>query len=161
MTTIQSLDQLYSTLLDRIDSNSIEDIRLADYRDVLERYEGEDWRKYVDFDPESYHRVIFNSYSNSIFEFILICWDVGQTSPIHDHPESGCLLKILQGGLKEELYRNIEDEPMAIVDTMLSEGSVSYRESNRILHRIDNSSGLPTVSLHIYSPPNYECRSYE
>jgi cysteine dioxygenase len=153
--SLNSLKELYDELVLDIKESEC----LSNHRDILRRYNGEDWREYMAFNPYHYNRIKIDSFSNSQFEFILICWDVGQNSPIHDHPESGCLLKILNGELIEERYENKNDTPILIKSTTVSENSVSYMESDRIVHRIINSDDR-TVSLHIYSPPDYECRCY-
>ena len=44
--------------------------------------------------------------SNELFEIIIISWNYNQKSPIHNHPENGCLMKILKGSLTEEKYNN-------------------------------------------------------
>lgn len=35
---------------------------------------------------------------------MILCWKPDQESPIHDHPDSQCIMKILQGEVFEDLY---------------------------------------------------------
>lgn len=35
---------------------------------------------------------------------MILCWNVGQESPIHNHPDSHCFMKTLEGVVHEELY---------------------------------------------------------
>jgi cysteine dioxygenase len=39
---------------------------------------------------------------------MILCWNTGQESPIHDHPNSHCFMKTLQGEVHEELYKKPE-----------------------------------------------------
>lgn len=149
-----TLDELYAEL-----DSIYTDHKLRKHSPILERYEGEDWIPLVEYDDKTYCRKKLESYSNDRFEFILISWNPNQSSPIHDHPESGCLLKILKGELVEEIYDR-SDELNHLTTNKLQTSSVSYMESNRILHRIVNETNTPTISLHIYSPPNYNCKCY-
>ena len=41
---------------------------------------------------------------NGKFNLILLCWAESQGSSIHDHSNSHCFVKILDGELKETLY---------------------------------------------------------
>src|SRR5437879_2660100 len=84
-------------LYDQIDKKFKSNHSLIYCREILKSYCGDDWQKYVQFCPDRYTRVILSEYSNDAFEFVLICWNKDQLSPIHDHPNNGCLLKVLQG----------------------------------------------------------------
>lgn len=41
---------------------------------------------------------------NGKFNLLIICWDAGQGSAIHDHTESHCFMRILKGQLREIRY---------------------------------------------------------
>ena len=43
-------------------------------------------------------------FRNEKYEIYLICWNKKQISKIHDHPENGCILKVLKGELIEYRY---------------------------------------------------------
>ena len=40
---------------------------------------------------------------------MLLCWEKGQKSPIHDHSGSNCWVKVLDGQVEESLYDLAED----------------------------------------------------
>lgn len=119
----------------------------------------------------SYTRVIIPNMSNDLFELILICWDKNQTSPIHNHPENGCILKVLQGELTEDVYvrENIDTLHSEVLDktylhtkTRINPtNSISYMCGDDVIHKISNTNlnedeMCQTVSLHIYSPPKFK-----
>jgi cysteine dioxygenase len=96
---------------------------------------------------------------NDILEMVVICWEVNQGCPIHDHPEKGCLLKILQGEVRENTYK-LEVFPELLSSRMLPVNGVAYQEGGMIGHEIINNTDQRAVSLHLYSPPNYKPNYY-
>lgn len=113
------------------------------------------WEKYIRFDKDKeYTRNLI--YKNSELEIYLICWNKNTSSVIHDHPKNGCIMKILQGELTELLYdKNLN----LIKKSDLKEGSIKYIDDNIGLHRIINGNNK-SISLHIYSPPNFISKKY-
>mmetsp|Transcript_5919 Transcript_5919/g.15067 ORF Transcript_5919/g.15067 Transcript_5919/m.15067 type:complete len:153 (-) Transcript_5919:1741-2199(-) len=123
-----------------------------------------DWEKYVHWDDHRYTRNLVSS-GNGKYNLILLCWNLGQHSSIHDHAGAHCFMKILDGTLHEELYNNPMEgdvgpmEPCRV--TELGEDSVCYISDEVGLHRISNQSHtVPAISLHLYSPPYEMCKSY-
>jgi cysteine dioxygenase len=41
---------------------------------------------------------------NDRFNLMILCWNEGQSSTIHDHSDSHCFMKVLKGGLTEVKY---------------------------------------------------------
>ena len=136
---------------------------LLSCKNLIDTYNNDDWKNYVKFDVQKYTRVIIPDMSNELFEFILICWDKYQQSPIHNHPENGCIVKILQGELTEDVYiqdmnTNTYTYKTSRINTL---NKISYMQGNNTIHKISNTSSndldnCQTVSLHIYSPPNFK-----
>ena len=128
---------------------------------VVKQYIGDDWKNHVKFSDEKYMRNRVCKCSNDVFEFIVICWNNNQSSPVQ---------------LTEELYQkdpDLMDSPETsessekstdkyqfIAMNTANEGDVSYMEKNEIVHKIVNGD-QQTISLHIYSPPKYKCRAYK
>lgn len=170
---MNSLSELYDELQKHVINGSIS---LKDCRSVVKQYIGDDWKNHVKFSDEKYMRNRVCKCSNDVFEFIVICWNNNQSSPVHNHPKNGCVLKVLQGQLTEELYQkdpDLMDSPETsessekstdkyqfIAMNTANEGDVSYMEKNEIVHKIVNGD-RQTISLHIYSPPKYKCRAYK
>lgn len=109
---------------------------------------------FLPFDEKEFKRT--NVYRDSIFEIDLIGWGPGQKSPIHDHAEKFCLVRLLKNELREEIYLNTGGEKVEYQTTKeLKEGGVTHIKGNAVVHRMVNPTELNTVSLHIYSPPNH------
>lgn len=100
-----------------------------------------------------YSRIKLHDYSNDLFEMILICWDTGSESRIHDHPENGCVFNLMNGCLEEHLYdSNIKLKKITTVNS----NNTSYMENSIGYHKIKCID--KAMSLHIYSPPNHKMK---
>jgi cysteine dioxygenase len=125
-----------------------------------------EWRQYAIFRRGRYTRNIVG-YSPNQFIALLLCWERGQQSSIHDHAGAHCFVKMLAGQLKEERFawggrRDVGIAPDVIsegfVDASNEDNSVCFMHDSIGLHRISNpSSEDVAVSLHIYSPPFSDC----
>jgi cysteine dioxygenase len=140
-------------LIQQINSNFNQDIKLDKMREILENYTCDDWIKYVNFQTETYNKNIV--YLNDNFKIIVISWKNGQESPIHDHPNNGCLMKVISGSLIETKFiKNDNDNSLHKSKvTIINTNEISYIEGNKILHKINTCED--SVSIHIYSPSNY------
>ena len=88
------------------------------------------------------------------FELMRIDWAPGACTPVHDHPENGCLVKVLQGELLERRYAlGKEDEPLHTAT--LAMGQVTYLEGAAGIHEVENAMATPAASLHIYAPAGF------
>jgi cysteine dioxygenase len=111
--------------------------------------------KCLNFSEDGYARNLF--YKNDRFEFLVMCWDKGQLSPIHDHDQSISVEKIYSGKILCTNYRLTDSDTETIEETdsqLAEEGSVITGRLGEI-HRIANigPSSSKAVSIHFYSPP--------
>ena len=93
-------------LADKIDERMNHLDSLSDVFSLLDDYDGTDWRSYVNFSNKSYNKILVKRTKN--IDLYIICWKAGQKTKIHDHPDRGCLMKILQGQLQENIFSFIE-----------------------------------------------------
>lgn len=119
-----------------------------------------EWKQHAVFRRGRYTRNIVG-YSPGQFVALLLCWEKGQQSPIHDHSGAHCFVKLLQGTLKEEIFAWTEDG-CANVDvqseSQFYEQQVAFMHDSKGLHRITNpDTEKAAVSLHIYTPPFEDC----
>ena len=128
--------------------NSINDFNLID--SALKNYNGEDWRKYVKHTKNSYTRVKLHEQYE--YEIYLIIWDYNSKTPIHDHADNGCWLKVLDGKIHEKKY---SDTLNLLHDNVYENGDISYMNNNVGFHSIINSDKI-SYTLHVYSPPNHK-----
>jgi cysteine dioxygenase len=86
-------------------------------------------------------------------DIYIITWNKFQHTQIHDHSENGCIMKLLQGQLYENIYNN-ELKPEK--NTLLVNGDVSFIKNNMGYHSIFNKENQVAVSIHVYNPPNHK-----
>ena len=124
---------------------------LNKYLPIIEKYTGIDYIKYINFDTENYKRTKLHNYSNDKFELILICWNKDQNTKIHSHSDNGCLMKILEGEIEETIYDNNINY---INKNIYKKDNVSFIHNEYGYHKIKAKE--MSISLHLYSPPNYK-----
>jgi len=123
-----------------------------------------EWKKYAHADgSRGYTRNLVDK-GNGKSNLLILVWSPGKGSPIHDHADAHCLMKVLKGSLKETLYlwpdRNVINSgklsPLVTKkETIYFENQVTYMSDDLGLHRITNvDPDNYAVSLHLYTPPN-------
>jgi predicted metal-dependent enzyme (double-stranded beta helix superfamily) len=113
-----------------------------------------DYKDQISFSNEKYTKIVLEQ--NEKYEVYLICWRNGQTTNIHDHPEGGCLMKLVSGTLLEENYRANGEflYPRTYIPNMYA-----FKCGKNVVHRI--TAMEESISLHVYFPPNYNATIYE
>jgi cysteine dioxygenase len=122
---------------------------------------------YLTWDRQHYTRNLIDK--TSLYELIAICWEVGQTSSVHNHRDQNCWMAVPSGRLLVENYH--------LVSEKLDEGSCQLEVSDTVemspthpcavdpaepVHRVVNPSEFNerAVSLHVYSRPFDTCVVY-
>ncbi len=121
------------------------------------RFNPKEFQRYAHFCSGKYTRNLVG-YSGG-FTLLMLCWDRGQESPIHDHAGSSCFMKILEGELHEVRYdaRNPSKLNLKTI-TQLREEEVAYIDDTQGVHKMVNPSAEKgAISLHIYIPPYVKC----
>ena len=128
----------------------------------LEQYIGTDWTQHILTKPSNGYTYGRNLvYKNEEIEVYIITWFPNSQSAIHDHPEIGCIVKILENSLNEDIYElNTYNKATFIKTTKLNVNSISFKSGNKILHKIINPNNSISVSLHVYSKPQFCCKRY-
>ncbi|XP_054629351.1 cysteine dioxygenase type 1 [Dunckerocampus dactyliophorus] len=159
----QSLEELTRRLHEIFESN---DINVEEVKEVMESYKStrQDWEKFAKFDKLRYTRNLVDE-GNGKFNLIILCWGEGHGSSIHDHSNSHCFMKMLQGELKETLFDWPKEEGGQMTErshSILEENKVAYINDSIGLHRVENVSHTEgSVSLHLYSPPFQTCQVFD
>ena len=83
------------------------DIEIRFAQNLIERYSGDEWKDLISFKEEMYNRI--KLFRNDQIEILLLCWEKNQGSPIHNHPQHGMVMKVLEGELFENRYKSLED----------------------------------------------------
>lgn len=91
---------------------------------------------------------------------LVLVWSPGKGSPIHDHGNAHCLMKILRGNLTETRYAFPDEageaeQPMRVTQEKVHrQNEVAYMADELGVHRVWNRGSDFAVSLHLYTPPN-------
>ena len=88
------------------------------------------------------------------YELLVICWQKGQSSPIHDHFGSACGVRVVDGVATETIFEETSPGRVRPVRTQkMSSGEVCVT-SDTDIHLITNDEPqTDLVTLHLYSPP--------
>jgi cysteine dioxygenase len=140
------------------------------------RFNQAEFSRYLNFRDDHYTRNLVGydmpqGAKRAKFTALILCWDKGQMSPIHDHAGSSCWVKVLQGQLREVKYEyRKEDDPaekqgqkLAVLsDRTFEPESVAYINDTQGVHAMGNpNSDSVTVSLHVYAPPYVMCKMFD
>jgi predicted metal-dependent enzyme (double-stranded beta helix superfamily) len=139
-----NLLQLQEILIEFTESEGF--VSLESFRDEFLNSALEGFEQFVTFREDSYSsKTLFRTEK---FEIRLLCWKPFQQTPIHPHPQNGCLMKILEGKLAEEKFAGNNK-----IETVYKKGDVGYIKASE-LHILKNAE-TDSISLHIYSPGGF------
>ncbi|KAF2437218.1 cysteine dioxygenase type I [Karstenula rhodostoma CBS 690.94] len=173
--TFEELVERLSAELGPYSGISSEDVDPKKLEQLMAEYVADEahWSKY--FFPSQHHAYTRNlvDKGNGKSNLLILVWSPNKSSPIHDHANAHCIMKVLKGSLVETRYawptvdlNQKEDHPLKTISLkMYEENEVTYMSDKLGLHRISNPS--PTeyaVSLHLYTPPNaavYGCNVFD
>jgi len=85
------------------------------------------------------------------WEVMLIAWEKGQITPIHDHRGVLGAMAVLTGSLHEERFSTPSDRPELVDSRSRPEGDLCEIGATDLHRLIPQSSRA--VSLHLYRPP--------
>jgi cysteine dioxygenase len=146
----------------KIDCQLRKGVKLQELKSILKNYSGSDWKQYTKFCENGYTRNLV--FRNKRFEILVLCWNKNQKSGIHNHPNGGCLVKLLKGfQLIEHSYKLEKDNKIKWLNSHnIRVGDISYQQGSSGLHNIVNPSKKHcAVTLHVYCPPNYKPDFFE
>ncbi|KAL6881299.1 RmlC-like cupin domain-containing protein [Trichoderma novae-zelandiae] len=137
------------------------DIDVETLMNRMRAYDSRDmqWSRYALGDASrGYTRNLVDE-GNGKSNLLVLVWSPGKGSPIHDHGNAHCIMKILRGELTETRYEFPEKEapkrPMTVLaEKTYRENQVTYMADELGLHQVSNRGSDFAVSLHLYTPPN-------
>lgn len=99
---------------------------------------------------------------NEKFELVLLCWEKGQITPIHDHGGEECWVKIIEGEFRETIYKVDNFGELNMVKSTISKtGDITYMIDFIGCHRLENLSNARSMSLHLYAKPIRNCNMFD
>jgi cysteine dioxygenase len=173
-----TLSELITSLHRELSTGGLDTVDVSRIQHLMTSYASNksDWDQYAHFDfSKRYTRNLVDD-GNGKFNLMILCWTNGQESPIHDHSNSHCIMKVLEGELLETRYawpekdgklnkntENMVHEEMKVTDeARCGLDECVYIHDKIGLHRVTNPSETqPAVSLHLYTPPFETCRTFD
>ncbi|GAB6032019.1 Cysteine dioxygenase [Chamberlinius hualienensis] len=163
---IETLDDLCKELHRIFESDHV---NIEEVHSVMSSYKSNPahWDKFAKFDRYRYTRNLVDA-GNGKFNLMILCWNESQGSCIHDHSDSHCFMKVIQGELAEVQFawpsssEESETELRQLETNMLHLNNVAYINDSIGLHRVENRShSEKAVSLHLYCPPYQTCHMFD
>ena len=115
---------------------------------------------YCSWSKESYTRNCI--VDNEKFELILLCWEPGQITPIHDHGGEECWVKIIEGDFRETIYKEDEYGNLDIVKSSVAKvNDITYMIDFMGFHSLENLCEKRSMSLHLYAKPIRSCKMFD
>lgn len=128
----------------------------------------ESLEKYCFFSKGNYTRNLI--FKNDLFECMTVCWEIGQSSRIHNHRDQNCWMSAPIGRLRIQNFR-VENKNAArgtcrIVPTEIYDMDATNPVHVNPLEPVHEVLNLPefnqrAVSVHIYSKPFDSCEVYQ
>ena len=126
--------------------------------------------QYLYFSKGCYTRNLI--FKNQVFECMAICWEIGQSSRIHNHRDQNCWMSAPIGRLKVQNFRVVDRNAgdghsgtCKLVPTEVYEMDSAHPASVNPLEPVHQVLNLPefnqrAVSIHVYSKPFDTCEVY-
>lgn len=143
-----SLGRLFEQLDSLTEPPSSEELRL--------------WISALDIDDaelDPYCRFTAEGYARNLLrrgvhcEALLLCWQPGQESPIHDHGRSACVFRVITGIATETSFEAAPQGSSRPAETRhYTRGHIGGSNGGHI-HRLGNEGPGNLITLHLYAPP--------
>jgi cysteine dioxygenase len=97
---------------------------------------------------------------NERFELILLCWEPGQMTGIHDHGGEECWVYFMDSQFEEIIYERDQSNVKRSLSKMATSGAVSYMSDFLGVHSLKNIGNSRGFSLHLYAKPIRSCNVF-
>jgi cysteine dioxygenase len=118
----------------------------------------DDVLSYASWSDESYTRNCLEL--NDKFELILLCWEPGQITPIHDHGGEECWVYFVNSQFQEIIYEKEGDNLTKSSKAIVTHGDISYMSDFMGVHSLQNIGKNRGFSLHLYAKPITSCNVF-
>ncbi len=138
------------------------DFKIAEIKPLFENYQANDWENYKNNNPiqlfaspHNFKRIpiIFpelENHNNDLYDMYLVEWEPYCNTGLQNHPDSSCLIKVLEGKIQKQLFHY---NGVLIKDMSLNKNDIDLIQVEKELYRIANETSYKAYSLHLYSPP--------
>ena len=152
-TPLQTIEQLVTELTEE---------ERTDYAQIIKStaIPASEFLEHASWSKESYTRNCLVDCDE--LELILLCWEPGQVTPIHDHGGEQCWVKVVQGELKETIFHTCDAGDLNEVRSSVAKnGDVTYMVDFMGCHRLENVHKGRSMSLHLYAKPIRSCKLFD
>jgi len=118
-----------------------------------------DFEAYASWDKKGYTRNCIHRTNK--YELILLCWNKGDTTPIHGHGGQNCWVYQVQGQVTELRYE--KDASGDLIETNrvhLSPGKLTFMNNSMGYHKLNNDTNGRGMTLHLYVSPIDSCEVF-
>mmetsp|Transcript_7766 Transcript_7766/g.30674 ORF Transcript_7766/g.30674 Transcript_7766/m.30674 type:complete len:290 (-) Transcript_7766:129-998(-) len=92
------------------------------------------------------------------FTLMLLCWNGGKESPVHDHPCRGCWMRVCEGSVTETRYARKDGSLVEVGAATFESPAVAYVHDSMGLHKVGAAMQCERAcTLHLYAPPFSTC----
>ncbi len=160
---IRSLYNLTKQINSHINKLPIKrDFNIEEIKPFFEKYQSTDWTTHknsnpihVFASPHNFKRIpiIFPELEDTnmdLYDMYLVEWEPFCSTGLQNHPESSCLIKVLEGEINKQLFHS---NGASICNKPLIKDSIELIHTEKELYRITNDTRHRAYSLHLYSPP--------
>ena len=129
---------------------------------ILARYavESRDLEPYFRWNTRHYTRTCIHR--NEDFELLVICYEPGQRTSIHDFDSQTAWIHPVLGEVYEERFAlTKEGRPELLRSTLLRSGSVDSLSNGNSIHRFTNRGPDRAVTLNLYAKPLRKWRVFD
>lgn len=151
---IHSIDELVKELLRHRDS--------AAYGSILARYEvpTRDLEPYFRWNARHYTRTCINR--NEDFELLVVCYEPGQRTSIHDYDSQTAWIHPVLGEVVEERFEAFPAGGLRLLEEKhLHPGTDDSLTNGSSIHRFINPGPGRAVTLNLYARPMSKWRVYD
>lgn len=135
---------------------------VSELRRLMERLDItlDDVAEFVRFGDDRYLRNLICE--GKWYHILAICWRSGQRSPIHNHANSVCGLKVLTGIATETRFATTPCGQVKAVSSNDMRSGQLVVSHDADIHQVSNPQEPDTdlVTLHVYSPPLLRMDTY-
>lgn len=129
---------------------------------ILERYEkpSRDLEPYCNWNDRHYTRTCIHR--NDQFELLVVCFEIGQCTSIHDYDSQTAFIKPIMGEVVEERFNQGPDgSVIRKAEIRLPVGRMVQFSSSDPIHRFINYGPGRAVTLNLYTKPMSRWRVYD
>jgi cysteine dioxygenase len=107
------------------------------------------------------------------FELLLLCWEPGQATVVHDHGDALNRIRVMSGTLTSRVFVRSAPGPEGPDHPRLGSGPLDMSAEGlftagmrtgldrRLIHQLANTSRERLVTLHVYAPPLLDVVAYD